>query len=65
MFRRPGAHGATSRSSRPKMRAREELLPLARDRAQLEIASFAAGRAELIDVIEAKTALGCGAEMAD
>lgn len=38
-------------------RARDELLPLARDRAALEIASFAAGRAELIDVIEAKTAL--------
>lgn len=38
-------------------RAREELLPLARDRADLEIASFAAGRADLLDVIEAKTAL--------
>jgi outer membrane protein TolC len=38
-------------------RAREELLPLARDRADLEIASFAAGRAELIDVIEARTEL--------
>lgn len=38
-------------------RAREELLPLARNRADLEMASFAAGRAELIDVIEARTAL--------
>ncbi len=38
-------------------RARAELLPLARDREKLEIASFAAGRAELIDVIEARTAL--------
>lgn len=38
-------------------RAREELLPLARDRAELETASFAAGRAELIDVIEARTEL--------
>lgn len=38
-------------------RAGDELLPLARDRADLEIASFAAGRAELTDVIEAKTAL--------
>lgn len=38
-------------------RAREELLPLARDRANLETASFAAGRADLIDVIGAKTAL--------
>lgn len=38
-------------------RAREELLPLARDRADLETASFAAGRAELTDVIEAKTTL--------
>ena len=38
-------------------RARDELLPLARNRADLETASFAAGRAELIDVIEAKTAL--------
>lgn len=38
-------------------RARDELLPLARDRTGLETASFAAGRAELIDVIEAKTAL--------
>lgn len=38
-------------------RSREELLPLARNRADLEIASFAAGRADLLDVIEAKTAL--------
>jgi outer membrane protein TolC len=38
-------------------RAQEELLPLARERADLETASFAAGRAELLDVIEAKTAL--------
>ncbi len=38
-------------------RAREELLPLARDRAALETASFAAGRADLIDVIGARTAL--------
>lgn len=44
-------------AARQWQRAREELLPLARDRADLEIASFAAGRAELIDVIEAKTAL--------
>lgn len=34
-------------------RAREELLPLARDRATLETASYAAGRAELLDVIAA------------
>ncbi|MGB7404935.1 MAG: TolC family protein [Pacificimonas sp.] len=38
-------------------RAREELLPLANDRASLETASFAAGRADLIDVIAARTAL--------
>lgn len=38
-------------------RARDELLPLARDRAGLETASFAARRAELVDVIEAKTAV--------
>jgi len=38
-------------------RARDELLPLARDRAELETASFAAGRADLIDVIAAKAAL--------
>lgn len=44
-------------AARQWQRAREELLPLARDRADLERASFAAGRAELIDVIEARTAL--------
>ena len=38
-------------------RAREELLPLARNRTNLETASFAAGRADLIEVIGAKTAL--------
>jgi outer membrane protein, heavy metal efflux system len=38
-------------------RAREELLPLARERAELETASYAAGRAGLTDVVEAKTAL--------
>lgn len=38
-------------------RAEEELLPLARERADLETASFAAGRAELLDVIEAIAAL--------
>lgn len=38
-------------------RARDDILPLARDRADLEIASFAARRAGLIDVIEATTAL--------
>ena len=38
-------------------RAEEELLPLARDRAELETASYAAGRAELLDLIEARTAL--------
>ncbi len=38
-------------------RARDELLPLARDRAELETASFAAGRADLVDVIAAKSAL--------
>lgn len=38
-------------------RARDELLPLARNRAELETASYAAGRAELTDVIEAQTAL--------
>ncbi len=44
-------------AARQWQRAREELLPLARDRAELETASFAAGRADLIDVITAKTAL--------
>lgn len=38
-------------------RATEELLPLARSRAELERASFAAARAELLDVIEAIKAL--------
>ncbi len=38
-------------------RARAQLLPLARNRADLEIASFAAGRADLVDVIAAKSAL--------
>ena len=38
-------------------RARDELLPLARDRVDLETASFAAGRADLVDVIAAKSAL--------
>ena len=38
-------------------RAREELLPLARERTELETASFAAGRAELLNVIEAIRAL--------
>lgn len=38
-------------------RAKEELLPLARERAELELASYAAGRAELLDLVEATTAL--------
>jgi outer membrane protein TolC len=38
-------------------RARDELLPLARERADLEMASFAAGRAELLDAIDAIKAL--------
>lgn len=38
-------------------RAVEELLPLAQERAELEMASFAAGNAELLDVIEALKAL--------
>ena len=38
-------------------RARDELLPLARDRAELEMASFSAGRADLVDVIAARSAL--------
>ena len=38
-------------------RATEELLPLAEARVELERASFAAGRAELLDVIEAIKAL--------
>jgi outer membrane protein TolC len=39
------------------MRARDMLVPLARKRAELETASYSAGRAGLTDVIEAKTAL--------
>jgi cobalt-zinc-cadmium efflux system outer membrane protein len=39
------------------MRARDTLVPLARKRAELETASYSAGRAGLTDVIEAKTAL--------
>lgn len=38
-------------------RARDVLLPLARTRAELETASYSAGRASLTDAIEAKTAL--------
>ena len=38
-------------------RAREELLPLARQRVDLETASYEAGRAGLLDVIAARTAL--------
>jgi outer membrane protein TolC len=38
-------------------RARDELLPLARQRVELETASFAAGNADLIDVIAAKADL--------
>ncbi|MBI0476961.1 transporter [Sphingomonas sp. MA1305] len=38
-------------------RARQILLSLARERAELETASYAAGRASLTDVIEAKTSL--------
>ncbi|WP_332310810.1 TolC family protein [Novosphingobium aquimarinum] len=37
------------------VRARDTLLPLARNRAELETASYAAGRAGLLDVIEAQT----------
>ena len=39
------------------MRARDTLLPLARSRADLETASYGAGRAGLLDVIEAQTML--------
>lgn len=39
------------------MRARDTLLPLARNRAELETASYAGGRAGLLDVIEAQTML--------
>ncbi len=38
-------------------RARHVLVPLARERAELETASYSAGRASLTDAIEAKTAL--------
>lgn len=38
-------------------RALRVLLPLARERAELETASYAAGRASLTDIIDAKTAL--------
>ena len=38
-------------------RARDELLPLAQQRDELELASYAAGRASLLDVISARTAL--------
>jgi len=38
-------------------RAQDELLPLARQRADLEMASYEAGRATLLDVIAARTAL--------
>lgn len=38
-------------------RDRDELLPLARERADLETASYSAGRAGVLDVIAAKTAL--------
>lgn len=37
------------------MRARQTLLPLARQRVELETASYAAGRAGLIEVVEAQT----------
>jgi outer membrane protein TolC len=39
------------------LRARDTLLPLARKRADLDIASYAAGRAGLLDVIEAQAML--------
>lgn len=39
------------------MRARDVLLPLARRRAELDAASYSAGRAGLLDVIETRTAL--------
>src|SRR3546814_7616762 len=39
------------------MRARDTLLPLAQREAQLETASYAAGRAALLDVIEAEAGL--------
>ncbi|MEO5810108.1 MAG: TolC family protein [Sphingomicrobium sp.] len=39
------------------MRSRETLEPLARERVDLETASYAAGRASLVDVVDAHTAL--------
>jgi cobalt-zinc-cadmium efflux system outer membrane protein len=39
------------------VRARDTLLPLARQEAELETASYAAGRAGLLDVIEAEASL--------
>jgi outer membrane protein TolC len=39
------------------MRSRDTLLPLARQKAELETASYSAGRAALIDVIQAQTML--------
>ena len=37
-------------------RARDTLLPLAQQRAELEVASYAAGRASVQDVVAARTA---------
>lgn len=49
---------ASWRSARRQWeRARDELLPLARQRVELETASFAAGKADLIDVVNAKAEL--------
>tara|TARA_Y100001947_G_scaffold156306_1_gene164148 strand:+ start:167 stop:1045 length:879 start_codon:yes stop_codon:yes gene_type:complete len=49
---------ATWRSAKRQWeRAHDELLPLARQRVELETASFAAGNADLIDVIAAKADL--------
>jgi outer membrane protein TolC len=39
------------------MRARDTLQPLAEKRVRLETASFAAGRANLIDIVDAHSAL--------
>lgn len=39
------------------VRSRETLLPLARDKADLEVASYSAGRAGLLDVIQAQSML--------
>lgn len=44
-------------AARQWQRAQDELLPLARHRVELETASFSGGRADLIDVIKARTAL--------